>query len=283
MNFEKKLSVGVKEKGSQTWALSRWLKRYRLWAVALICLAIIFGQTSWSNGARDSLRLAISYPASYFSSVTGYLGELWRVARSINRLAGENNALTEENSRLQGELANLQSAKTENEQLRQDLHFQSSRSDISLIPASVLGFSPSSSFQSFTINLGSEDGVTEGQAVIFAGYLIGKIKAVSTHTAEVWLITNRNLLVPVVLSESGVVGIMRGGISGLIVDNIPLDTKVKLNEPVVTSSLEGLYPAGVPIGQVKEVISSEEEIFLTLRISSPIKIGGITTVFVIKQ
>jgi|GEM_PF-302269 len=282
MNIEKKLFVD-EVKTSKSWSLGRWLRRYRLWMLVVIVLIIIYGQTPWSNSPRDFIRRSISYPARYLSSTTGYLGDLWRVVRSINRLAKENNALTQENSHLRGELANLQSAKTENDQLRQDLHFQSSRSDLTLLPANVLGFSPSSSFQNFIINLGEADGISEGQAVLFSGYLIGKVKTVSAHTADVWLITNRNLLVPVVLSNSGVVGIMRGGIRGLIVDNIPLDIKVEANEPVVTSSLEGLYPAGVPIGQVKEVVSGQEEIFLTLRVSSPIKVGSMTTVFVIKQ
>lgn len=283
MNLEKKLFVNSREKDNRTRLVSRWFKQYRLWLVGLLVVLIIFGQTSWANRPRDFLRRTIGYSAHHLSSTSGYLGSLWRVARSINSLAQENNTLQEENSQLRGELANLQSAKTENEQLRQDLHFQANRADLTLVPANILGFSPSSSFQNLTINLGADDGIQEGQAVLFSGYLIGKVKAVSSRSAEVWLITNRNLLVPVVLSNSGVVGIMRGGIRGLIVDNIPLDTKVTDEESIVTSSLEGQYPAGIPIGRVQEVVSGKEEIFLTLRIASPIKFGSVTTVFVIKQ
>jgi rod shape-determining protein MreC len=67
------------------------------------------------------------------------------------------------------------------------------------------------------------------------------------------------------------------------VDTIPTDTKVAVGEQVVTSPLEGLYPAGLAVGTVNEIISRKEEVFITLRVSSPVNIGNLTTVFVVTK
>jgi len=257
----------------------RW--NLRVIVLSVVVVLLIASQFRFFSPVRDLTRQTIGVPAKLFDSLANRLSASVRVLFAINDLSKENVALRQQNSTLEAEIAKLKSVNNENIILRQDLNFKQSRSDLSLIPADVLSFSPSGIYRAFTINRGVRDGIKENQAVVSNGYLIGKIHKVADSTSEVWLISNRNLLTPVILTGSQTVGLLSGGIRGLVVENIPLDTKVALGESVVTSSLEGIYPSGIAIGKVEEIISSKEEIFLTLRISTPTKFGDLTVVFVV--
>jgi len=257
----------------------RW--NYRLITAVAVIILLILSQLSFFAPVRDLTRRTIGAPARLFDGLTTKLTTTARVIFAISDLSRENATLQVQNSQLEAQLAKLNSVQGENDTLRQDLNFKNSRNDLKLVPADVLTFSPTGLYQSFTINRGTSDGIQANQAVVSNGFLIGKIHSVTTNTAEVWLITNRNLITPVVLTGSQTVGLLSGGIRGLVVENIPLDTKVAVGESVVTSSLEGIYPSGIAVGKVEQVISAKEDIFLTLRISTPVKLGDLTVVFVV--
>jgi len=251
--------------------------------IAVIVLIVVLSQFDFFNPVRDGFRRVLSVPILGLDSLTGRISDAFRVLFTVNDLAKENLTLKQENTALQAEIANLKAVESENAKLRLDLNFKTTHPELTLTPAQVISFSPTGLYQSLVINLGSDNRVKEGQAVVSGGYLIGKISNVSRSTAEVWLLSNRNLITPVSLAGSQTVGLLTGGIRGLVVENIPLDTKVVPGEAVVTSALEGLYPAGIAVGSVAEIISLREEIFLTLRVTSPIALGGLRTVFVVDQ
>ncbi|MBI4948281.1 rod shape-determining protein MreC [Candidatus Berkelbacteria bacterium] len=257
-------------------------KNTRLIIIVLVILAIILIQLPFFSTFRDKIRIVISTPARIINSSFQSVKSNIKTISNIDTIVKENSELREQLLFTNARIAELQTVLQENIRLREDLKFSQSRPEINLVPAKIVNFSPSGAYQAITIGLGSEDGIKEGQAVISQGFLIGKVKNVSVKTAEVWLLTNRNVITPVRLTNSQTTGLLKGGIRGLVVDNIPVDTKVAKGELVVTSSLEGLYPEGIAIGEVIDIIHREEEIFITLRISTPINISSITYVFIVK-
>lgn len=258
------------------------IRRRRLWLTAAIVVIAVIAQFAFFQPVRDIGRKLIAGPVALVSSTTGGLRNSLELLRSIKDLSRENAELKQRNNQLQSQIAELTNVKNENAILKKDLRFSQEHSELTLLPATIVNYSPTSSYQAVTIDKGSHDGIVENQAVVSSGFLIGKIRNVSQETSEVWLLSNRSLLTPVILTGSNVTGILKGGIRGLVIDNIPIDTEVKKGELVVTSSLEGLYPAGLAVGQIEEVISGEEEIFVNARISSPINIANLRTLFVVK-
>jgi len=261
--------------------LRNW--NYRTIIGISIVIFIVLLQINFFSPVRDRLRRVIVYPATVFDRISLKLSTTTRLIFSINDLAKENDQLRLQNSIIEAELAKLSEIKTENDTLRSDLNFQHLRTDLKLTPAEVITFSPSGQYQVFVINRGSRDGLEVNQAVVSNGFLIGKISKVDNSTAEVQLITNPNLLTPIILTGSQTIGILSGGIRGLVVENIPLDTSVSVGESVVTSALEGIYPSGIAIGKVEEIISKKEDIFISLRISSPVKFGNLSVIFVVTK
>jgi rod shape-determining protein MreC len=262
--------------------MRRWLGR-RSTLILLAIVVLVVAQFGFFQPVRDALRLAVSGPSQFVGGVGQRLKLSFSVLFTVGDLARENTTLREQLILKDAEIAKLQFARGENEQLKKDLDFSLGRSDFNSLAATVINYSPTSIYQTITINRGTSDGVAVGQAAVSSGYLIGKVHSVSEKTAEIWLLSNRNLVTPVMLTESQTVGLLKGSIRGLVVENIPLDTKVEKGSPVVTSALEGLYPAGIAIGVVEEVISAKEEIFLTLRVSSPVNPSNLTSVLVVRQ
>lgn len=257
--------------------------RRRTGLIIGLALLIVLAQFAFFQPVRDRARRLIGSPAIAADSIAGRIRNSFKLLFSVSDLGKENAQLKVTLNEQTAEIARLKAVENENIELRQDLSFAQSRTDLKLTPVSVIAYSPFGSFQVLTINKGSRDGLKEEQAVVAQGFLVGKIKKVSDTTAEVWLLTNRNLLTPVQLTSSRTTGILKGGIRGLVIDNIPIDTKVEVGEQVVTSDLEGLYPSGIAVGRIEEIISRKEEIFLAARISTPINTASLSRVFVIQN
>lgn len=252
----------------------------RITLILFVLLLVIVLPQPFFQPPKDFVRNVVAFPVKISTAGAAKVSQFFRIIFSLNELSGENARLREENNQLRAEIESLKATETENQLLKRELNFKQN-TNFNLLPAQVLQYSPSGIFQSLTIDKGSEDGLAEAQPVVSQGYLVGRVGSVSKRTAEVLLITNRGLKTPVSLSSNGVVGLLIGGIRGLVVENIPLDTPVKQGDGVVTSSLEGLYPSGIAVGEVAEVISSKEDIFLTLRITTPLNLSALTRVFVI--
>lgn len=198
--------------------------------------------------------------------------------RSISR---ENEKLIKENLELQSELSILKEVQHENEILKNELGFFSSKGDLKLIPANIIGRSISGYLRNIIIDRGAKDNVRVGQALVSQGFLVGTVKEVFESTSQVTLITDYNSLVPVVLQESRGTGLLRGGLGGLTIEDIPLNINIIPGEQVTTSGLGGDIPSGILVGKVGEVISKKGEIFQKVTLESPIQIFYLEFIFVV--
>jgi rod shape-determining protein MreC len=254
----------------------------RLNYLLIIVVVLLIGQLALFRSVRDFGRQLLLQPVGWLDRGVNHINNFFIVVSQINSLSKENSQLKQTNISLQAQLADLGSIQAENEQLKKDLAFAQSRSDLTLLPAHVVSYSPIENFQALTIDRGTNDGLKAEAAVIAQGYLIGKIKNIAPKTAEVWLLANPNLLTPITLPKSNTTGILQGGLSGLVVSNIPINANVTPGDPVVTSALQGLYPPNLPVGTVQEIISRKEDIFISVRLSTAINADSLETVFVVK-
>ncbi len=143
----------------------------------------------------------------------------------------------------------------ENNELRQQLHFQKNTS-FTLTLASVIGHNLSDLEKTILINRGSADGLQEQLPVVAAdGVLVGKIAAVFSHTALVRLIDDpRSKVAVTVLSTQRSIGIVESGFGvSLQMTGIPRNESLPINTQIVTSGLEDFIPRGLLIGTVSAV------------------------------
>lgn len=160
------------------------------------------------------------------------------------------------------------------------------RSTFPTVPAAVVGYSPDPGIQSLVINVGHDQGLKLGQAVVTGdGWMIGKISAVHEVTSVVLLLTDTQSLVlasiqNTVLSQ----GVIRGerGLAAQM-DLIPKNDVVTVGQAVVTSGLEPGVPPDLLVGTIAKIEQRSGEVFQRARLSVPIRYGRVRQVAVIRQ
>lgn len=198
---------------------------------------------------------------------------------SLKNMKSENEELKKKNQELLGEIARLNEIKQENELLREQLCLSDGQ-EKELILADVVGQDLSGLGRFLLINKGEEDGLKEGMTVIAAGnILVGRVVEVNSFS-KVQLITDINSRVNAALQESGASGLVKGDSFGLTIDLIAQGEEI--GGLVVTSGLAGIFPSGLLIGSVEEIISNDAQVFQKAKINSAVNFNILEKVFVIK-
>lgn len=233
-----------------------------------------------SNFSKKYVRSFATTLSRPFINAGRKVSSSFSVIFEIKNLRSRNKDLENAVIELKSENASLQEEKTENQSLKQLLDYKKI-SDQKLILASVTAIDPNSYFDSITVDRGTDDGVAVGQAVIFSGALIGKVQSVSEKNSQILLITSKDSVVQVMLSNSRTTGILRGGINGITLENIPLDVKIDENETIITSGLGAGLPKGIYVGNTGKEVSAKSDIFKTVDVVSPVDFSKIEFLFIV--
>lgn len=167
--------------------------------------------------------------------------------------------MVEENKQMKEELGKL---KLENQYLKSELQsadravalsaFQS-RSPSKMVPARVIatGTGGGANSRVVFVDRGSGSGVMRGMAVITPDGIVGKVLAAYPTASQVLLITDATFAAGVISQKHRVRGTVRGqGHSTCIVDYIQNEEQVEQKEWFYTSGDDGVFPKGLPVGQV---------------------------------
>lgn len=155
----------------------------------------------------------------------------------------------------------------ENQRLRQLLEFKKEIPS-KTVAARVIGRDLVPWRKTVLIDKGSVHGIKKRMAVVNAQGLVGRIVEVAPFSARAILLLDPESRVSALFQESRDLGIAEGDGSSLLrLTHIERDSTVKVGDRVLSSGLGGVYPKGVPIGQVEMVASEKEslELFATVR------------------
>lgn len=249
----------VERSQKEVWRLTPWL------AVALLLgnfILMAFNAREkdsnqsvlrvWALAVSDFVQSPVT---SVSSSVSGYFQSI----SSLRTAQSENDALKQRVQELEVELQQKEELTAENDRLKTLLELKE-QSKYKVLPARIIGRDPSAWFNSSIINRGSLDGVKLNMAVVTNGGLVGRVTAVSPLTAQVDSITrDKSGLGGVIgeLGKSNALGVLRGtGKKELLeMDYVPGSIEVKPGEIVYTTGQDGIFPAGLKLGEVVEVNS----------------------------
>ena len=180
----------------------------------------------------------------------------------------ENQILKEQLSQYRSLVYEVQEVRKENEELRDVLNLLESDSIRSheAIQAIVIARSPERWLEQVTINKGKKHGVQANMLVMTADGMIGKIQSASNYTSRVKLVTGFdqfNRISAMVSREDArnIFGMIEGfdEETNSLLFRIIEESEKDLEEGdlVLSSGMGGVFPAGVPIGTVKEVTSDQ--------------------------
>lgn len=150
----------------------------------------------------------------------------------------------------------LQRDKVNTDELRElkKLYGLQQKSIHNVIGAEVISNGKDPLSERLIIGKGSQDGLKVGDAVIDQSGLIGLLTQVHTQSAEIELISSGQSIVPVAVSRTGERNLAYGNGSGLDLRYFPTGSDLKPGDVLLTSGLDGTYPAGIPVATVSKVI-----------------------------
>jgi rod shape-determining protein MreC len=165
----------------------------------------------------------------------------------------ENRLLRQQNARLARMQMVAAQVQTENVRLRHMLHFISEPT-YGFITARVVSDISSPYMRATMINAGNAEGVKKGQVVLNEKGLVGRVLEVGEHSSRVLLLSDMNSRVPVMTSNSRERGILTGdNRDNPIMRHLRIDHQVQVGESVLTSGDGQYFPAGLPVGTIKDV------------------------------
>ena len=205
------------------------------------------------------------------------------VVGSARNLAADNAKLRKENADLRAALAKASAGAEELAAIKKELGIRELAGK-RLVPADVVSTQPDSYRSFVTINRGKIDGITKGMVVVVNGTLVGTINQVDQLTSKVLVVTDPSFKVSgqVLGAGDGATGTVRGSIGGgLLMEKIPQDQNIKEGDTATTSGLGGDIVKGYSLGTIQSVTKADNGVFQSARLTTPIQINKLQTVFVV--
>jgi rod shape-determining protein MreC len=228
--------------------------RLGVFALASIAIMVLDARFKYLEPARQTLSVVL-YPLQQIAAAPGaFVSRIADLFSSKESISSENERLKSETLRQAAMLQDLEALKRENTELRALLQAKSRLVQTSLM-AEVLYSARDPFSRKLVLGKGLSDDVQAGVAVVDGEGVIGQVTRVYPFLAEVTLITDKNQAVPVQNLRSGVRAIVFGnGREGTLdLRFMPVNTDIQVGDTLVTSGIDGVYPAGLPVARVTNI------------------------------
>lgn len=204
----------------------------------------------WTQAAAHFVQSPIT---SIGSAVTGF----FQSVANLRSAQSENDKLRQKIQELEVKVQDSRELTEENERLKNLLELKK-QPDYEVKTAQIIGRDTSAWFDTAIINLGSLDGVKLNMPVVVNGGLVGRVTAVSPLTAQIDLVTrDKSGLGGVVgeLADSNALGIVSGTSEKNVLEMkyVPGYIEVKKGDTVFTTGQDGIYPPGLKLGEIIEM------------------------------
>lgn len=248
----------VERSQKEVWKLTPWLV-----IVLLLGNFILMAFDARVDGGQRVIRVwtlaAADFVQSPVTTVSAAITNYFSSFANLRNAQDENTQLRQQVQELEVQVNQNKGLSDENERLKSLLDLKE-ENKYKVLSARVIGRDPSVWFDSAVVNRGSLDGVKLNMPVVANGGIVGRVTAVSPLTAQIDLLTRDKSGVGAVVGEIGSSNIL-GVVSGtsktdvLEMKYVPGYLDVQQGQAVYTTGQDGIYPAGLKIGDIIQVNS----------------------------
>src|SRR5688572_1107273 len=238
------------------------LVRLFFFASLSLALLVLDARFRYAEGFRSVLALAVyplqraaTAPIDLLSTVGDYFS-------TQARLFEENASLRARNLALSQAAQRFETAEAEAAQLRR-LIGAAAKLPVKATPAEILYAGRDPYSHKVFVNLGDQQGVKPGSPVADESGVIGQVTRVHPLVSEVTLITDQDHAIPIQVVRNGLRAIAFGaGPSGMLELRFTAgNAEIQNGDRLVTSGIDGVYPAGLPVGTVVRIERDAEHSF----------------------
>lgn len=204
-----------------------------------------------------------------------------------SQLLKEIENLRQENQQLKVQQLQANATAQENNSLRAAVGWQQQQ-PWKLKLARVVLRDPANWWNTIQIDAGTRDGVRENCPVLTSDGLAGRVSSAGYYRSQVVLLGDPNCRVSArVANPAHDIGIL---VASSPLPNSLLDltylsssANVKSGQQVVTSGEGGIFPAGIPIGQVVDARQEEFGLYTEARVKLSVNLGALNQVWILIQ
>ncbi|MGD0736357.1 MAG: rod shape-determining protein MreC [Terracidiphilus sp.] len=207
---------------------------------------------------------------------------LWQNYIDLRHTQQQNQELQKTVDRLRLEQAALLEDAKQGERLQALLDFQQ-KYIYQTVAAQAIGSSGSDQSRLFYIDKGADYKLERDMAVITPDGIVGKVREVFPHSAQVLEINDQTSGAGVILASTRIRGTLRGNAIGQPqIVGIVADTRIQNGEIVLTAGGDMIFPRGLPVGTVAKIVHDpDRDGFLDVIVSPAAHLDRLDEVLVI--
>jgi rod shape-determining protein MreC len=253
-----------RRRGSETGPFAFVTNNLWLTACTLIALGLLVVARAQET-FFDDVRAAVSdASAPVMETLAGPAGEVRRLGEGLGSLFGvyeENQRLREANARLTADLREIETLRRKLRRYEELLKIPEEKA-VTSVAARVIADASGPFVQTVLVNVGGDQGVVKGQAVVDERGLLGRVITAGQRSARVLLLTDLNSRVPVLIEGSNLKAIMVGDNSGQpTLEYLPPGSRITTGARIVTTPDGGVFPPGIAVGIVASSKAPRVDLF----------------------
>lgn len=267
-------------------------KRKQFRAIVIIAVLLILGMMiSAISGSTFSPESSVVgtffYPAQKLASALSS-----RIVAMRDNVSGKSSyeeeldALKLEVAELQEQLVDYENIKRENNYYKDFLEVKEENPDFKLVHGSIIARDSESMYASFSISVGSAQGIKVNDCIIYGKYLVGLVVKVYPTSAVVKTILDPDISVSCYEARTGENSYTSNDLTlakqgKLMMANLSKDTNIAAGGVVCSSGVGGIYPKDLILGTVENTQESGKDVSFIAVINPRVRINELTDVFVI--
>ncbi len=274
----------IERSQKEVWRLTPWL----LVALLLGNFFLMAYDAKDDNKQRlvrvwaQSIASAVQVPVSSASS-TGF--DFFGSIAQMRTAVYENEGLHQQIGELETKVQGKESLEAENARLLALLDLKN-ESKYQMVPAKIIARDPSAWFDIVTINRGTLAGIDVRMPVVTSDGVAGRIITTTPLTSEFLLMSDDKSNAAAVvgqIGESQALGVIHGmGDKGFLeMKYVPGSVSVEIGQTIFTTGQDGIYPAGLKIGEISDVRTGSATAPHTIYVKTSAKIESLQEVGVL--
>jgi len=209
----------------------------------------------WMGAATHPFYAVVQAPFDFWNWMTGSFADR-------ANLRQENERLTEELRVARIKALQFDSLNEENRRLRAIRAASEGIGERTLI-AEIIHVDVDPFRHRVRINKGADDDVFKGQPVLDAFGIVGQVTRVDRYSAELILISDNEHATPVQVNRNGIrsIAVGTGDVNKLTLPFLTVESDIKPDDLLVSSGLDGVFPAGYPVARITKVERDPSQTF----------------------
>jgi len=207
----------------------------------------------------------------------------------LNQIIAENKHLKEQLDKLSTDRVTIEEIKSENKKLKELLGLKNQIETAADYEVARVTLRSSEGWLSyFIIDKGLKDGIRKNMVVVNNRGLVGSIVDCGLNWAKVETLLDADFSASAMVVRTRDIGVVRGNLNlmgkGLCeLKYVSKDSKVKVNDVVITSGMGEIFPKGIVIGKIVQIKNDKFELTKNILIKPAVDIENIEYVMVLKK